>query len=370
MTASAAPDVTFVVPCYRLGHLLADCVRSILAQTYQSLEVLIMDDCSPDDTPAVARSFDDPRVQHVRNDPNLGHLRNYDKGIKLARGRYVWLISADDQLRSPHVLGRFVAEMDRRPGASFIFCGAVNFNDEGDAGIFNSHNLPERVFGRGEFLGELLNENIICAPAAMARKSCYDAIGGFPLDLPYAGDWYIWARFALDGEVIHLREPMVGYRLHATNMTKTFQGPQADALIRDELAVRWRIRRDARASGQAAAARMTERTLRDDYAFRSYRRVADNWPYGMTPEAAERSIREHCGGRLAARMRAGAFAAAGDACNDSGRHREARASYARSLRIAPTVRTAVKYALSLTGSAGARARVAITNLRDRQFSSI
>src|ERR1700720_3711793 len=86
------PRVTFVVPCYKLAHLLPECVNSILSQSYQDFEVLIMDDCSPDDTPEVARSFNDPRVQHIRNEPNLGHLRNYNKGISLARGEYIWLI--------------------------------------------------------------------------------------------------------------------------------------------------------------------------------------------------------------------------------------------------------------------------------------
>jgi glycosyltransferase involved in cell wall biosynthesis len=57
-----------------------------------------MDDCSPDNTPEVARSLQDPRVKHIRNNPNLGHLRNYNKGISLSRVKYVWLISADDYL--------------------------------------------------------------------------------------------------------------------------------------------------------------------------------------------------------------------------------------------------------------------------------
>src|SRR6478672_7594179 len=58
--------VSFVVPCYRLAHLLGECVDSILAQSYGDFEVLIMDDCSPDATPEVAASFSDPRVRHVR----------------------------------------------------------------------------------------------------------------------------------------------------------------------------------------------------------------------------------------------------------------------------------------------------------------
>src|SRR5208282_429173 len=121
-STSMAPKVTFVVPCYKLAHLLPECVNSILAQTYRDFEILIMDDCSPDDTPQVARSFSgDPRVQYIRNDPNLGHLRNYNKGLKMARGEYVWLMSADDRLRSPHILERYVKVMEENPQVGYAF---------------------------------------------------------------------------------------------------------------------------------------------------------------------------------------------------------------------------------------------------------
>src|SRR4029077_15915860 len=109
---STPPTVSFIVPCYHEGALLADCVRSILSQSYQDFEVLIMDDCSNRETFEVARSFRDARVMHVRNEQNLGHLANYNKGIGLARGRYLWLINADDFLSRSYVLERFVALMD------------------------------------------------------------------------------------------------------------------------------------------------------------------------------------------------------------------------------------------------------------------
>jgi len=109
------PIVSFVVPCYKLANLLRECVESILSQTYGDFEMLIMDDCSPDNTPEVAQSFQDPRVKYVRNEPNLGHLRNYNKGIRLTRGKYVWLISPDDYLRPPYILQRYVELLDRHP---------------------------------------------------------------------------------------------------------------------------------------------------------------------------------------------------------------------------------------------------------------
>src|SRR5262249_32156328 len=119
------PTVTFVVPCFKLAHFLPECIGSILSQSYRDFEVLIMDDCSPDSTPQVAQSFNDPRVRHVRNERNLGHLRNFNKGIGLARGEYIWLISADDRLRRPYVLERYVQLLQAHPEVGYAFCPAV-----------------------------------------------------------------------------------------------------------------------------------------------------------------------------------------------------------------------------------------------------
>src|SRR4051794_18589574 len=87
--------VTFVVPCYRLAHFLRECVDSILHQSYPEIEVLIMDDQSPDDTGEVARKivadYPDRPVSYILNEQNLGNIGNYNKGIQMAHGRYVWI---------------------------------------------------------------------------------------------------------------------------------------------------------------------------------------------------------------------------------------------------------------------------------------
>src|ERR1700730_371421 len=116
------PTVSFVVPCYKLAHLLSECVESILAQAYGDFEILIIDDASPDNTPEVAASFKDPRIRYIRNHPNLGHLRNYNKGIDLSAGKYVWLISADDRLRKDYVLERYLSVMEGDSKIGYAFC--------------------------------------------------------------------------------------------------------------------------------------------------------------------------------------------------------------------------------------------------------
>src|SRR5262245_19230606 len=134
-----APKVSFVVPCYYLAHLLADCVNSILRQSYTNFEVLIMDDCSPDHTPEVAQSFSDRRNQYIRNERNLGNTGNYNKGIALSRGHYVWLISADDYLRREYVLQRYVEVMESHPEVGYVFCPVIALENGQQTGVMPNY---------------------------------------------------------------------------------------------------------------------------------------------------------------------------------------------------------------------------------------
>src|SRR5262245_21301848 len=126
------PKVSFVVPCYKLAHLLQECVTSILEQTCEDFEILVMDDCSPDSTPDVAMSFTDSRISYVRNEANLGNIRNYNKGIQMARGKYIWLISADDRLKQSQALERYVTLLDAHPEIGYVFCPALTLSEDGE----------------------------------------------------------------------------------------------------------------------------------------------------------------------------------------------------------------------------------------------
>jgi len=238
------PKVTFVVPCYNLAHLLPECINSILTQTYEDFEVLIMDDCSPDATPEVAQSFIDPRVKHIRNERNLKHLANYNKGINMARGTYVWLISADDCLRKPYVLEQYVTLMDDHPEVGFVFCSAMGLQDGQETELldYSNHGAQNTIFDGKQFLMKLLERNGVVSASAMARKDCYEKISLFPLDMPYAGDWYLWSLFSIYYDVAYFSEPMVSYRQHNQSMTNFFVNKDIKLLFQDDVAVLKRIR--------------------------------------------------------------------------------------------------------------------------------
>jgi glycosyltransferase involved in cell wall biosynthesis len=238
----ANPKVSFVVPCYKLAHYLGECVNSIINQTHEDFEVLIMDDCSPDNTPEVSRSFNDPRVKHIRNEPNLGHLRNYNKGIELSRGEYVWLISADDKLRSKEALDRYLRLASRKDSIGFVCCPATELLNGRETGVAKYSVLADhdKVFKGHHVLRLLLDANVVPAASGMVKRECYSRCGAFPLDLPFAGDWYLWCLFSLHYDVGFVAEPMVNYRGHDLSMTSQFKESDIKRMAQDSLTVLWR----------------------------------------------------------------------------------------------------------------------------------
>lgn len=245
------PTVSFVVPCYKLAHLLAECVESILSQTYGDFEILIMDDCSPDNTPAVAQSFHDSRVKYIRNEPNLGHLRNYNKGIELSRGKYVWLISADDKLRRDHVLHRYIQMFESNDQVGFVFCPGVRLREGKEIEIldYSVHGNRDQIFDGRQFLSKLIQGNLIVAASGMVRRDCYEKVSVFPLDMPWAGDWYLWCVFSLHFDVGYLAEPMVCYREHDLSMTNHLMKEEVTACVSEDVAMPWVIKQKVEEAG-------------------------------------------------------------------------------------------------------------------------
>ena len=239
--------MTFVVPCYKLAHLLPECVNSILMQSYGNFEVLIMDNCSPDNTSEVAASFHDPRVKHIRNESNIGHLRNFNKGVSMASGKYVWLLSADDSLKSPEVLERFVTVMERNPQVGYVFCRARAVQGKQDVGLaqWTDCGSEDRIWDGLTFLKRLVRQNCIVMSALMVRKECYERVSFFALDLPHATDWYLWCLFALHYDVAYVAEPMASFRMHDESLTSQFNKNSSPVCLVDELIVLWRVAREA-----------------------------------------------------------------------------------------------------------------------------
>jgi hypothetical protein len=354
---SHPPAVSFVVPCYKLAHLLGDCLESILRQTYADFEILVMDDCSPDHTREVVDAYSDRRIRYVRNEPNLGNLRNYNKGIRLARGRYLWLISADDRLRDPALLARYVRILDSSPQVSFAFCAGVEIDAQGrDTGLRGRVGPHDQIFAGDDFLRLLLDRNRICTPSVLARRELYLGVGLFPLDLPYAGDWYLWGRFAMAGSVAYVAKPSVDYRLHQAAQTHVYREKALHVMVRDEVAVRWKLLDLLRTTRRHTLAQDCLNAIVDDYADR-LRPVRPSEQPELTVDEFEASVARHAAApRDAAWVRSRTYGIAGDRFHVLGDHAAAAACYATAWRSARCSKFILKYLLCRLGRHGTRLR--------------
>ena len=232
--------VDVIVPCYKYGHYLGQCVESVLSQSHQDLRVLIIDDCSPDHTEEVARALvaRDGRVTYRRHRANRGHIATYNEGLDWTDGDYVLLLSADDLL-TPGSLRRAVGLLDGNPelgmshGRGIIFTGEVPslpYETGGslDSTILSSESFIESFCQAGT--------NRVITPTAVVRTWLQKRLGGYRADLPHTCDMEMWMRIAAHSRIGFIENAQAYYRKHANNMSNYYQAVLA--LQQDKLAFR------------------------------------------------------------------------------------------------------------------------------------
>lgn len=288
------PTISFLVPCYKLAHFLPECVESILSQSFTDFELLILDDCSPDNTAEVAATFRDPRVRYVRHEKNLGHVGNFNAGIRLSRGKYVWIISADDRFRNDHIAERYVQLMEANPKVGFTFCPAVELSKGIEKGVlaYTVYHDLDTIFPGREFAAKLTITNNIAAPAVLSRRECYERITMYPADFRFGEEWFVWASFALHYDVGYFAEPMVCYRHHETNLTWSFTGANVRAGMDLDLHCRWRLWQACLQAGAPEVAELFFHAIAQTYAELLARDACGQHEAGMTPTQFEDSLRQ------------------------------------------------------------------------------
>ncbi|GAC1424492.1 MAG: hypothetical protein NVSMB6_25420 [Burkholderiaceae bacterium] len=202
--------VSVVIPCYKQGHLLAQAIESVLNQTVQSHEIIVIDDGSPDDTQMVAARY--PAVRYVRQ-PNQGLSAARNTGVQHARGTFVVFLDADDRLLPNHFLVSLKA-FQYRPEAAFV-CGDYRFI--GDEQARHQHDCRPQP----DHYGTLLRFNFIGPPhTVMFRREAVIRSGGFRTALKSCEDQDLYLRLARTASVYCHHEVIAEYRRHENQMSQ------------------------------------------------------------------------------------------------------------------------------------------------------
>jgi glycosyltransferase involved in cell wall biosynthesis len=190
--ASLEPAVSVCIPAYNRAKLLRELMESVLAQTFQNLELIVCDNASEDHTESVVRSFSDKRIRYFRSPQNLGHRENWNRCLRLARGNYIAILP-DDDMMLPENLARKVEALLCSPQVGLVHSKHHLIDEEGRIIKYDTNwdHGPDRIVdvleGRAGLLTAFLNT--INLPTVLFRRACYEKLGGFSDRIKFAYDW-------------------------------------------------------------------------------------------------------------------------------------------------------------------------------------
>ena len=204
----AVKTISVIIPAYNYARYLPEAIDSALAQTYPLLEVIVVDDGSTDDTPAVLAAYGN-RIRVIRQQ-NLGVSAARNAGISAARGEYVALLDADD-VWQPAKIETQMALFDSDPSLGLVHCGAESFDEQGRTIHFWREGMQGRVA-----IDILRLEPVIAAPSSniVTPKRVAEEVGGFDTRMSGTEDWDFSYRVAARYEIGFTPEPLVRYRIH------------------------------------------------------------------------------------------------------------------------------------------------------------
>lgn len=206
------PLVSILMPVYRTEPWLREAIDSMLNQTFTDFELIILNDCSPDDAETILDTYSDPRIVRYRGDHNVGLANILNHGLDMARGRYIARMDSDD-LSLPDRLAIQVAYLDSHPNIDLCSTAMQLFGSRDDLWVRSAD--PEKVRIDALFHSPILHAS------SLWRRDRFEAFGlRFRQQWVPAEDYELWTRALLSGlRLVNLPQPLYLYRIHPHQAT-------------------------------------------------------------------------------------------------------------------------------------------------------
>lgn len=199
------PAVAVIIPTYNRAHVISRALRSVLIQTYQNLEVIVVDDGSTDDTQCVVESFVDPRVRYLRSEGNLGATAARNLGIRNSSAEFIAFQDSDDEWLCEKLEKQMAVFAQASAIVGVVYTGFLRVENNKA-----TYYPPDSVTNKsGNILEALLRGNFVTTQAAVVRKNCLMESGMFDEQLPRFQDWELFIRIAKRYEFLCIDEPLL-----------------------------------------------------------------------------------------------------------------------------------------------------------------
>lgn len=223
-----SPLISIIVPNYNHGRFLPARLDSILHQTLQDWELLILDDCSTDNSIEIISNCCaiDERITALFNEKNSGStFKQWELGIANTSGRYIWIAESDDYADTSF-LEKLVPQLEANPDLSLAYCQSW-ITDEESRVLYSNVSWTDDLDSarwRKDFINNGINElaeyfvvknTIPNASAVIFRRAVYEKFGAADFGMKLAGDKMFWTHILLNGDIYYCAEPLNYYRTHS-----------------------------------------------------------------------------------------------------------------------------------------------------------
>ena len=212
---SATPKVSVLMTCYNAASTIEESVRSILAQTFTDFELVLVDNCSTDDSMSKVKKIGDSRIRIVALDRNHGRTPALNIALTNARGQYIAILDADDTSTA----NRFALQvdcLDQNPELVLVASWYRNIDSFGN--LINEATPPTSHL---EIIRRLAFENPIVNSSTMFRLSSAQHVGGYDQKYFYSQDFALWLKLAQIGQLQILGQYLSDIRRVKTSLSST-----------------------------------------------------------------------------------------------------------------------------------------------------
>lgn len=204
--------VSIIIPLYNREEYIREAIDSLLLQTYENIEIIVVDDCSTDSGVSIVEAYGDKRIKLIKNKENRGISYTRSRGFDIAKGEYIALLDSDD-IAMPNRIATQVSYLSDNPLVGVVGSNRVEFSDKEDIRI-SKHQLNWEVLKVA-----LLFDMPMTNPSLMMRREVMEE---FSYNSKYivAEDYEFLYRVSKKWRVENIEEPLIRYRIHNNQITK------------------------------------------------------------------------------------------------------------------------------------------------------
>lgn len=212
------PRVSVVIPTHNRARLLSRAIQSVLNQTYEDFEIIVVDDASSDETGVMIKHFSDHRIKYIRHADNKGGAASRNTGINNSQGSYIGFLDDDDEWL-PMKLERQIEHLEGKRRVDVVYTGLLICDLE--RGKTVGEVLPEK---KGYIFSDLLRDNCVgTTSSVLIRKVCLEKENLFDEEMPSCQDWDMWLKLSKYCVFDYIKEPLVIYHIHKRRITTNSQ---------------------------------------------------------------------------------------------------------------------------------------------------